>query len=142
VSRAGRGFARIVLALSALPFLGIGAGFLLAPASMAANVDVALGSATAASDVRAVYGGLQLALGALLAACALSPAHARAGLVLQVATFAGLALGRLVSLPIDGVPSPFGALLFAAELVGLALGVGALRYLGRSLPFQSAKSAG
>ncbi len=119
-------FARVVLTVSALPFLGIGAGFLAAPTSMAANVDLAVGSATAASDVRAVYGGLQLAIGAFLVAGAFSRAYLRTGLLLQIIAFGGLALGRLVSLPIDGAPSPFGALLLGAELVALALGLAAL----------------
>jgi hypothetical protein len=120
-------FARLVLGLSALPFLGIGGAFLAAPASMATNVDVALGSATAASDVRAVYGGLQLAIGALLAGCAIARAHVRAGLALQMTAFGGLATGRLVGVPIDGAPSALGAALLIAELVALGLGAAALR---------------
>ena len=61
------GFARVVLALCAFPFALIGLGFLLAPETMAARVDVSLGSTTADHDVRAVYGGLQLG-------CAAAPA--------------------------------------------------------------------
>jgi hypothetical protein len=135
-------FARLVLAASSLPFLAIGVGFLLAPGPMAANVDVTLASATAASDVRAVYGGLQIAIGALLAACAFSAAHLRAGLILQIATFAGLASGRLVSLPLDGALSSLGAALLAAEIAGLALGVVALVYLPSSRSFHTENSAG
>jgi hypothetical protein len=72
-------FARLVLALSALPFAGIALAFLVA---LAARVDVSLGSATADHDVRAVHGGLQLGCAARLASGAF-----------RIALHAGEALG-------------------------------------------------
>ena len=59
-------FAALVLRASALAFFGIGAAFLVAPASMAGFVGISSGGASADNDIRAVYGGLQLACGALL----------------------------------------------------------------------------
>jgi hypothetical protein len=120
-------FPRIVVVGSALPFLGIGAAFLVAPAGMGGLVDVALASATARQDLRAVHGGLQLGVGALLLGAGLSRAWLRAGLALELAAFGGLALGRLVSLIADGAPSALGLALWGAELVGLSLGVVAWR---------------
>jgi hypothetical protein len=75
-------FGRLVLALSALPFAGIALAFLVAPETLAARVDVSLGSATADHDVRAVHGGLQLGCAARLASGAF-----------RIALHAGEALG-------------------------------------------------
>lgn len=66
----GMRLARLVLAGSALPFLAIGLAFLVAPQELAAHLGVALINATADNDARAVYGGLELACGALLALAA------------------------------------------------------------------------
>lgn len=119
-------FAKVVLGLSALAFGGIGAGFLVAPHLLAARIDLTLHSTTAAADVRAVYGGLQLSLAVLLAACALRPTWLVPGLVLQLCTFAGLFLARCGSLAVDGAPSAFGLALQGAEAVGLSCGALAL----------------
>ena len=115
-------FARWVLWLSALAFAAIGASFLLAPEAMAARVGVSLAGATAANDVRAVYGGLQLGIAAFLAHCARRPDALRTGLSVQLFSFAGLAAARFVSLLLDGHPGALGLALHAAELVGFACG--------------------
>jgi hypothetical protein len=115
--------ARVVLWTSALAFVGPGLGFLLAPDRMAALLDLGLASATARSDVRAVMGGLEVALGVCLAACALGGHRLRQGLVLQLALFGGLVAGRLVGLGRDGGPGLVAWLLFGVEIALLALGV-------------------
>ncbi|MBW2234825.1 MAG: DUF4345 domain-containing protein [Deltaproteobacteria bacterium] len=115
-------FARLVLGLSALAFAGIGAAFLVAPEAMAARVGVSLAGATAANDVRAVYGGLQLGIAAFLFHSARRPETLRTGLAVQLFTFAGLAAARLVSLLLDGNPGALGLALHAAELLGFACG--------------------
>ncbi len=125
--RADQKFGRVIVVGSALPFLGIGVAFLLAPEALGRYVDLGLGSVTARNDVRAVHGGLQLAVGALLLCAGLSRDWLRAGLALQLASFCGLALGRLVSVLADGAPSPFGGALWSAELIGVAFGVFAWR---------------
>ena len=140
MERPRRAFGRVVVVGSALPFLGIGSAFLIAPDAMGKVVDLGLGSVTSQSDVRAVHGGLQLGVGALLLCAGLSRDWLRAGLALQLATFCGLALGRLVSLLADGAPSPFGFALGSAELVGLAAGAAAWRVQER-MPRNSGKAA-
>jgi ribosomal protein S18 acetylase RimI-like enzyme len=123
-------FARFVLLASALPFAGLGLAFLVAPHELAARVGIALVNATADGDARAVYGGLQLACGALLAAAALGrAAHVRAGLVAQLALYGGLAGARFVSLVLAGAPSELGLALHAGELLALAAGALAWRAL-------------
>jgi hypothetical protein len=116
---------RVTLLASALAFAGPGAGFLLAPEWFAARVDLRLGSATAFSDVRAVFGGLEIAIAALLAGCALAPGWQRTGLAIQLATLGGLLGGRLASLARDGAPGGVGWLLFAIEAALFAAGCAA-----------------
>lgn len=123
--------ARIVLLLSALPFLAIGVAFLLDPGGMAAHVGLSLRGTIADSDVRAVYGGLQIACGALLGLGCVAVRHAsvRAALRVQILLFAGLAGARLFSLVRVGSPGELGWKLLAAEAVGLLFGVAAQRRL-------------
>lgn len=122
-------FARFVLAASALPFAGIGIAFLVAPESMANRVGLMVTSATAQSDVRAVYGGLQLGCAAFLALCAAKPAWVRPGLAVVVLTFGGLAGARVVSWVDAGLPDALGIALHSGELTGLICGGVAWRLL-------------
>ncbi|HEU4429763.1 MAG TPA: GNAT family N-acetyltransferase [Myxococcota bacterium] len=125
-------FARFVLLASALPFAALGLAFLVAPHELAARVGIALVDATADNDARAVYGGLQLACGALLAAAAFgTEPRVRAGIVAQLALYGGLAGARFVGLAIAGAPSALGLALHAGELLALAAGALAWRRLGR-----------
>lgn len=125
-------FARLVLGLAALPFLGIGFAFLLAPAALAARVDVALGSATADHDVRAVYGGLQLGCAALLAWGAARPERVRFALAAQLLLYGGLAGARLVAWAAVGAPGSFGLALHAGEALGFGAAWLALRRLRKA----------
>lgn len=109
--------------MTALAFAGPGLGFLLAPDRLTAWLDLAPGSVTARSEVRAMMGGLELAVAVCLAVCAFGTARLRDGLRLQIATVGGLAVGRLVSLGADGTPGPVAWVLLAAEVVLLALGI-------------------
>jgi GNAT superfamily N-acetyltransferase len=125
-------FARLVLAASALPFAALGVAFLVAPFELAARAGIALVNATAQSDARAVYGGLQLACAALLVAAARGDASSvRAGVLAQLALYAGLAGGRFWSLAAEGAPGALGFALHAGELAALAAGALAWRALAR-----------
>jgi len=126
----GIGFARFVLAASALPFFAIGAAFLLAPHALAERVGLALSGATADNDVRAVYGGLQLACGLLLALAArANEALVRVGLAAQLLLYAGLASARVVSFALAGAPNALGFALHAGEIAALVFGAIAWRRL-------------
>ena len=118
-------FATFVLRASALAFFGVGAAFLVAPASMAGFVGISLGDASADNDMRAVYGGLQLACGALLWTASRRIEWLRPGLFAQLVLFAGLATGRIVSWGVVGLPDALGIVLHAAELLALAAGFAA-----------------
>jgi ribosomal protein S18 acetylase RimI-like enzyme len=123
-------FARFVLVATSLPFLALGVAFITAPAALAARVGIELVDASAQSDVRAVYGGLQIACGGLLLAAARGDrARLRAGVAAQLALYGGLAGGRFASLALSGAPSTLGLALHAGELLALALGALAWRAL-------------
>jgi hypothetical protein len=111
-----------------MAFGGAGLAFLVAP-ELLRFVDLAPGTAAARSDVRAVYGGLELGVAALLGACAHRPEWLRFGLVAQALAFGGLVLGRLVSLALDGAPTPIAVALGLAEALGAILALLALRGL-------------
>ena len=120
--------AQISLWLAAAAFAAAGATFALAP-GLLRLVELAPATPTARSDVRAVFGGLELGIAAALAMCARRPAWRRAGLVMQGLAFGGLAAGRLLSLGLDGVPGKITFALWVPELLGATLAVVALRRL-------------
>jgi hypothetical protein len=120
------------VALSGVVFGGAGIAFLLDP-SWVRFVDLEPMTATAASDVRAVFGGLEIGVGVFLLWAAIwpGPGWLRAGLTAQVTTFGGLALGRVVSFFIDGWPGLLSLALFAGELLGAGLGLLVAGYWSR-----------
>ncbi len=109
-----------VLWLGGLGFLGFGVAFLLAPLQTIAMAGLPLDGAVAATELMAFYGGLEIALGALLVACALKPSRRRDGLVLMLATYAGIGLARVVGMLTTGGDTPFLRVALALEL-GFAL---------------------
>jgi hypothetical protein len=122
-------FARFVLAASALAFAGIGLGFFLWPEAFAGRVGIAPHGPAAYSDLRAVFGGLELGLAGFLAWSAAAPERLRLALVAQLAAFGGLVAGRAWSLAADGAPGAFSLGLLGAEVVALVCGGIALRGL-------------
>jgi hypothetical protein len=131
-ARATERFARALLWMGALAFAGPGLGFLLAPERFAAAVDLALLSPTAASDVRAVFGGLEIGLALWLGATALGSAPLGPALAAQCAALGGMVVGRVASLGADGVPGALGWLLFAIETALLVASLVAIRSLARA----------
>jgi hypothetical protein len=120
------GFARLVVALSGLAFLAIGVPSLVVPGATVARVGVSLLGALADNDVRAVYGGVQTAVGLFLLLGARRGALLRP-LLLQQLTFGGLVAARAVSWMAAGWPGALGLALHGAEGVGLAAGFAAWR---------------
>lgn len=123
----------LALGLGALGFTGFGLAFVLAP-GLLGLVELVPATPGARSDVRAVYGGIELGLGAFLAACARRPPWHRAGLTAQALTLGGAVLGRVASLAVDGPPPSLVLGFGALELCGAVLAVVALRALGDESP--------
>lgn len=87
----------IILTVAAL-FLGMGGYGLVAPAALIRPFGIALGSAEARAEVRAVYGGFGIAVALVLAVAGLDFGDIRAGAVTTVAAaLLGMAGGRLAA---------------------------------------------
>lgn len=93
---------RAVLALTGVVFAVIGAGFLVVPAAWAAWVEIVLPSPLARIDLRATYGGFDLAFGVFLMACARRAAWLRPGLWACGLALAGFAAGRIIGIAVEG----------------------------------------
>lgn len=113
--------ARITLWLGGLGFLGFGLAFLVAPVATLAAAGVQVGGPAAAAELRAFYGGLELALGMLLLAADLRGSR-RAGLVLCLASYGGIGAARLLGIALAGGATGFlwYALVTEAVLAVLA----------------------
>lgn len=118
----GRSMERIVLGAAALVLLGVGLGGLAAPAAFYAGYGITVvGDIGLSSELRAVgaallSAGMAVAVGVVSARSALASAVVGAGVLLA------FALGRLVSLAVDGPPAPA---ILAAAVVEAALGAAA-----------------
>ena len=117
------------LALGAAGFVLFGLVLLAAPDTLAL-VDIAPSTATARSDLRAIFGGLELGFGVWLALATRRPAWHEPALLAQLLALGGAVAGRLASLALDGVPRPITFALGGLELAGALLAAGALRWRG------------
>ncbi len=108
--------AKIALGLASLGFLGFGAAALMAPVAVMAGADLVLTDPRAIVEIRAFYGGLELALGVLLL-FAFKARYQAVGLVLGFASYFGIALARGFSMMLGGVSSNFLLFALVTELV-------------------------
>lgn len=112
---------RFILWLAAVTFTVIGAGFLILPETWARAVDIVLPTALARTDLRATYGGFDLAFGLFLAACALRPEWIRPGLLACGLALSGFGAGRLLGMIIEGSADRLMLSFLLAEIVGGSL---------------------
>ncbi|MBK8249955.1 MAG: DUF4345 domain-containing protein [Gemmatimonadetes bacterium] len=113
--------ARFTLGITGLIFVVIGVGFIAVPVSWAESVGIVLPTAMARTDLRATYGGFDLAFGLFLAACAHRPAWHAPGLYAAALALGGFGLTRLAGHVLDGPLDPFMWKLLAFELPAAAL---------------------
>ena len=97
------------------------AGLLLTPTYGTVRIggkDVSEASATARTDLRATYGGLEVGLGVFLLVCLSRVDFVRIGLLVATCAFTGMASGRLLGLLTDGGWQPLNWLVFVIEVAG------------------------
>jgi hypothetical protein len=116
-------FETIVLWISGLSLLAFGVAFEIAPLKTMAAAGIELTGPIAAAELRAFYGGVEVALGALIIAWMLDDARRREALVLSAVLFACVGLSRLAGMVIEGADSAFLRFALATEL-GLAAACG------------------
>ncbi len=126
-----RAFVVFVLLLSGLSLLAFGVAISYAPLRVMAMADVLATGAAAAVELRAFYGGLELALGALIVICAWRPDRRRDGLWLSVFIYAGVGTTRAIGMLIDHVHTHFLGVALLVELGTAGLAALAL-YLSRN----------
>lgn len=119
-------WSRILVNLLAVACLAYGVYGLLSPEAAAALVSLEPTAVEGTGEIRAVYGGLMIAMGLLLFRGGLGGERARPWLIAVGVGSAGLFLGRLVSLFQDGVT---GYTLLAAVLEG---GIAGLLFVAAS----------
>lgn len=113
---------RALVLLSASLGIGtVGLGYLFMPQSMYGLYGIELESVNEANMVRSAYGGLFLGFALLFLAGARRERFGTPALVALLTFMAGFALGRVVSIFADGVPSPLVFSLIAFEIVYAAL---------------------
>jgi hypothetical protein len=114
---------RVFLGLVGLLFLPYGLYCFFQPAYLSEVAGLGLGSTTASTEVRAMYGGLQAAVGCF-ALAALLRSHLERPALLCVAFLAGgLFLGRLGGILFDGGVSPYtgGAVILEIALASTSV---------------------
>ena len=122
-------FARVLLHLGAMVFVIVGIGFLIVPTEWAGLTEISLPTAMARTDLRATYGGLDLAVGIFLWMCARRDDWIRPGLVALALTAAGFGGGRLVGIVAEGSAAPLMLLFLAIEAVIVIVALATLRRL-------------
>ncbi len=110
---------RIFLALAAVLWLPYGVQCLLDPSVLAVAAGVTATSATGTSELRAMYGGLQIALGLLALVGAARPAFAQHALVALGVVSAGLGIARLGAAVISGEFASYTLMALALEFTML-----------------------
>ncbi len=118
---------RVVLWTSALTFLGFGVAFAACPTEMAAVVEIDATSPMARADIRAMYGGLEIGIGLILALCATRDRHVVHGVLLSTLALAAMASMRGLGVLCDAEQPPLTYLLWLSEIFGAGVGVLALR---------------
>lgn len=109
-------FTRFYLLVSALAFLWIGVNTMVDPRAALAPLDLTPQTNAALNEVRANYGAMQFAIGLLLMLGTLRERWRLTAVVTNMTLCGGLALGRLSSLWLDGMPNDFVFMLLAIEV--------------------------
>jgi len=120
-------FVKGVLIFTAIIWLPYGLYCFFEPGSLAENAGVLATTPTGSTELRAMYGGLQIGIGSLAAAALWRPRLAVGALLAVAFLTAGLASTRLLGAWLDGGWSAytFGGVFF--ELLSFVLASTALR---------------
>ena len=112
---------RIIVVLVAVVFIGLGAWAVADVRGMVGLVGVVPGGPGSELELRAMYGGLEIGIGAFLLWCVANKTTVRIGLMCVAATVGGLGLTRLAGIVMDPSQPSLQLLLATAELAATAL---------------------
>lgn len=108
---------KLVLGSAGLGVAAIGAIYLVAPQMLLDVYGIHLQSASEANILRGAYGGLFSAFALLFCLGAVSQEYTRTAQIALLAFMGGSAVGRLVSIVVDGQPHMLLVAVFVVELV-------------------------
>jgi len=116
----------IVSWIGGLGFLAFAIAFLVAPDFTLASAGLAMTGPGASAELRAFYGGAELALGGLIVAWTLRPERRRDALLLTFVSYTAIGGCRALGMALAGTTTPFLTFALATELTlallaGLAL---------------------
>jgi hypothetical protein len=117
---------RVFLALSALVWLPYGLWCFLRPEFLAEAAGIVASTTTASTELRAMYGGLQMGIGMLAAAAVLAPSLRRPALLTVAFLCTGLATTRLLGVLLDGGLSAYTAAGLFFEILSASIAVALL----------------
>ncbi|MEZ4472468.1 MAG: DUF4345 family protein [bacterium] len=109
-----------ILGLCGLTFLAFGLGFMVAPERLLGTLGPLTATPDLLTDLRAIYGGLNLGLGIGLLAALGRPALHRPALALTACTLGAVAVGRMIGVATTGFERDLTAIFLALESVGAA----------------------
>jgi hypothetical protein len=112
---------RIFLGLSALLWTPYALTLLVDPAALSEAANVVATSATGTAELRAMYGGLQAAIGLAALAGAVRPAFASYALATLGTVCAGLGVARLGAAAAGDAFTPYTGMALGLEFGSLAL---------------------
>jgi hypothetical protein len=113
-------FVRWLLGIVAAIFLALGVAFLAIPTNMLGAMDIQAEPGKALADIRAVYGGLDLAIGILMAICFFRKQFS-SGLGIGALALTCMFSGRLIGILIDPAQDVLTIGLFVSEVLGAVL---------------------
>jgi len=122
-----RGGRRLFLWLHTLVWLPYGLYCFLVPSTLTQSAGVAILSPTASTELRAMYGGLQAAIGVLTAMGALMATMTRPALIALAFLCGGLGSARLLGVLVDGGLSGYTIAGLVFEFLSSAMAVRFLR---------------
>lgn len=118
---------RIFLGLSALLWLPYGLFCFVQPGYLAEAAGVTIGSTTASIELRAMYGGLQVAIGLLALLAVFRPPLVRPALLMLAFLTAGLGSARLLGSALDAEVSAYTGFALCIEFASAGAAIWLLR---------------
>lgn len=122
-------FAKILLVIYGVVTAAFGAWALAAPQSLAGLLGYTLQTPGAVTELRAFYGGLELALGGYWLLAALRRDMLAAGLLSMILVWGFVAASRAIGFAIDGGIVTPSIVALVTEVAGFVLAAAALRRL-------------
>lgn len=112
---------RVFLGFTAAAFVLYGALCLFRPETLSDAAGIGIGDAVADVEIRAMYGGLEIAVGLLALAGLVRRELAPAALLALLFVFAGLALGRGFGMLLESEHGAYNRVAFAFEIVSAGI---------------------